>query len=133
MHHHTSSAQLAIKLTLASNEVVSLEQPPSLYVRNVPYTTDHTLHRPRRCSLPVSATCPPSQPRRSLHTRYASLHKKHSAHTHYQHLLPPGEDRIWFDYNGLPLKWHIPVGVLFDMLCCNADLPWRLTVGRKNG
>lgn len=49
-------------------------------------------------------------------------------HTVAQHLLPPGEDRIWFDYNGVPLKWHIPVGVLFDTLCCTADLPWRLTV-----
>lgn len=53
----------------------------------------------------------------------------HTSHLALQHLLPPGEDRIWFDFNGLPLKWHIPAGVLFDTLCSTADLPWRLTVG----
>lgn len=27
------------------------------------------------------------------------------AHTLLQHLLPPGDDTTWFDYNMLPLKW----------------------------
>ncbi|XP_050942289.1 autophagy protein 5 isoform X3 [Cucumis melo] len=42
--------------------------------------------------------------------------------------LPPGVDTIWFEYQGLPLKWNIPTGVLFDLLCAEPERPWNLTV-----
>ncbi|CAA3011569.1 autophagy protein 5 isoform X1 [Olea europaea var. sylvestris] len=42
--------------------------------------------------------------------------------------LPPGVDTVWFEYKGLPLKWYIPTGVLFDLLCAEAERPWNLTV-----
>ncbi|XP_065850538.1 autophagy protein 5 [Euphorbia lathyris] len=42
--------------------------------------------------------------------------------------LPPGVDTVWFDYKGLPLKWHIPTGVLYDVLCAEPERPWNLTV-----
>ncbi|KAL8200285.1 hypothetical protein R6Q57_011624 [Mikania cordata] len=42
--------------------------------------------------------------------------------------LPPGVDTIWFEYKGLPLKWYIPTGVLFDLLCSEPERPWNLTV-----
>ncbi|XP_050226320.1 autophagy protein 5 [Mercurialis annua] len=42
--------------------------------------------------------------------------------------LPPGNDTVWFDYKGLPLKWYIPTGVLFDLLCAEPERPWNLTV-----
>ncbi|XP_019172021.1 PREDICTED: autophagy protein 5 isoform X1 [Ipomoea nil] len=42
--------------------------------------------------------------------------------------LPPGVDTIWFEYKGLPLKWYIPIGVLFDLLCAEPERPWNLTV-----
>lgn len=42
--------------------------------------------------------------------------------------LPPGEDTVWFEYEGLPLKWYIPTGVLFDILCAEPERPWNLTV-----
>ncbi|KAL2652285.1 hypothetical protein R1flu_020413 [Riccia fluitans] len=47
---------------------------------------------------------------------------------HFQSTLLPGSDTIWFDYEGLPLKWHIPTGVLFDLLCAEPERPWNLTV-----
>ncbi|KAJ6421187.1 hypothetical protein OIU84_028543 [Salix udensis] len=40
----------------------------------------------------------------------------------------PGQDTLWFDYKGLPLKWYIPTGVLFDLLCAEPERPWNLTV-----
>lgn len=42
--------------------------------------------------------------------------------------LPPGTDTVWFEYKGLPLKWYIPTGVLFDLLCADPERPWNLTV-----
>ncbi|PRQ48070.1 hypothetical protein RchiOBHm_Chr2g0106631 [Rosa chinensis] len=47
---------------------------------------------------------------------------------YFSSALPPGVDTIWFEYKGLPLKWYIPTGVLFDLLCAEAERPWNLTV-----
>ncbi|KAI3813751.1 hypothetical protein L1987_18483 [Smallanthus sonchifolius] len=46
----------------------------------------------------------------------------------FSEALPPGVDTIWFEYKGLPLKWYIPTGVLFDLLCAEPERPWNLTV-----
>ncbi|CAH1402828.1 unnamed protein product [Nezara viridula] len=35
---------------------------------------------------------------------------------------------IWLDYNGTPLKWHYPIGVLFDLNNSDIQLPWTITV-----
>jgi len=51
-------------------------------------------------------------------------------------------DEMWFESQGIPLKWylimvfdckslfprHIPFGVLFDSLCSQKDVPWKVTV-----
>ncbi|GMI76982.1 AUTOPHAGY 5 [Hibiscus trionum] len=47
---------------------------------------------------------------------------------YFSSTLPPGVDTIWFDYNGIPLKWYIPTGVLFDLLCPEPERPWNITV-----
>ncbi|XP_037450568.1 autophagy protein 5-like [Triticum dicoccoides] len=47
---------------------------------------------------------------------------------HFSSSLPPGVDTVWFEYKGLPLKWYIPIGVLFDLLCAEPERPWNLTV-----
>ncbi|XVE77475.1 hypothetical protein DITRI_Ditri13aG0065700 [Diplodiscus trichospermus] len=47
---------------------------------------------------------------------------------YFSSTLPPGVDTIWFDYKGLPLKWYIPIGVLFDLLCPEPARPWNITV-----
>uniref|UniRef100_A0A5B6ZTT2 Autophagy protein 5 n=1 Tax=Davidia involucrata TaxID=16924 RepID=A0A5B6ZTT2_DAVIN len=46
----------------------------------------------------------------------------------FSNTLPPGVDAVWFDYKGMPLKWYIPTGVLFDFLCAEPERPWNLTV-----
>ncbi|KAL5743602.1 hypothetical protein ACOSQ2_026718 [Xanthoceras sorbifolium] len=47
---------------------------------------------------------------------------------YFSSALPPGVDTVWFDYKGLPLRWYIPTGVLFDLLCGEPERPWNLTV-----
>jgi len=42
------------------------------------------------------------------------------------------KDELWFEFNGKPLRWHYPCGVLFDMLCDKTDLPWNVTVHFQN-
>ncbi|KAG0379684.1 autophagy protein 5 [Mortierella sp. AD032] len=53
----------------------------------------------------------------------------------------PDESEMWFDYEGTPLKWHYPVGLLFDIHGLQAasmnnkttiPLPWRVTVHFRN-
>lgn len=36
---------------------------------------------------------------------------------------------MWLEYNGQPVKWHFPIGVIFD-LCMGSDiqLPWNIIV-----
>ncbi|KAG8123982.1 hypothetical protein E2320_019278, partial [Naja naja] len=38
---------------------------------------------------------------------------------------------IWFENEGTPLKWHYPIGLLFDLHASNATLPWNITVHFK--
>ncbi|PUZ73745.1 hypothetical protein GQ55_1G012200 [Panicum hallii var. hallii] len=47
---------------------------------------------------------------------------------HFSNALPPGVDTVWFEYKGLPLKWYVPIGVLFDLLCTDPERPWNLIV-----
>lgn len=46
----------------------------------------------------------------------------------FQHLLPPGEDTPWFEYQGQPLQWQHPAGVLYDLHVLGQQRPWCLTV-----
>lgn len=51
--------------------------------------------------------------------------KKHFIkHTHSDRR----EMEMWLDYNGIPLKWHYPIGLLFDLYASDAQLPWTVTV-----
>ncbi|KAG8076540.1 hypothetical protein GUJ93_ZPchr0006g42988 [Zizania palustris] len=47
---------------------------------------------------------------------------------HFSSTLPPRIDTVWFEYKGLPLKWYVPIGVLYDLLCADPERPWNLTV-----
>ncbi|XP_055326884.1 autophagy protein 5 isoform X2 [Sitodiplosis mosellana] len=37
------------------------------------------------------------------------------------------EGEVWFDSNGLPLKWHYPIGVLYELTKLT-ELPWCITI-----
>ncbi|KAI9138807.1 autophagy protein Apg5-domain-containing protein [Paraphysoderma sedebokerense] len=66
------------------------------------------------------------------------------------------ESEIWYEYNGVPLKWHYPIGLLYDLFAATSSissspskspqssqfpaagltpavsLPWKLTVHFQN-
>ncbi|XP_035687247.1 autophagy protein 5-like isoform X2 [Branchiostoma floridae] len=37
-------------------------------------------------------------------------------------------EEMWLEYEGQPLKWHYPIGVLFDLHASSTMLPWSLVV-----
>ncbi|XP_065537206.1 autophagy protein 5 isoform X3 [Lathamus discolor] len=52
---------------------------------------------------------------------------------HFQKVMRQEEvNEIWFEYEGTPLKWHYPIGLLFDLHASNTALPWSITVHFKN-
>ncbi|XP_059297179.1 autophagy protein 5 [Lycium ferocissimum] len=74
-------------------------------------------------------TLPPPQPALILAPRIGYLPLlAQKIKPFFSDSLPPGVDTIWFEYNGLPLKWYVPTGVLFDLLCAEPERPWNLTV-----
>ncbi|XP_019852942.1 PREDICTED: autophagy protein 5-like [Amphimedon queenslandica] len=42
------------------------------------------------------------------------------------------DDKIWLSYGPSPLKWHYPVGILFDLFARSTELPWEITVHFKD-
>lgn len=81
------------------------------------------LHESEVTTLPPPPPALVLAPRMGYLPLLISLLKPHFCTT-----LPPGVDTIWFEYKGLPLKWYIPTGVLFDLLCMEPERPWNLTV-----
>jgi autophagy-related protein 5 len=54
-------------------------------------------------------------------------------HQHFEPFGPPMGGELWFEHAGTPLRWQVPIGVLFDLLCgeeaiCTESLPWQITV-----
>ncbi|XP_046403770.1 autophagy protein 5 [Ischnura elegans] len=46
-----------------------------------------------------------------------------------RHIQPERRDaEMWLDFNGQPLKWHYPIGLLFDLQGNDISLPWNITV-----
>ncbi|KAI9267379.1 autophagy protein Apg5-domain-containing protein, partial [Sporodiniella umbellata] len=41
-------------------------------------------------------------------------------------------DSAWYECESEPLKWHYPVGLLYDLEYQNITLPWSLTIRFKN-
>ncbi|XP_059165801.1 autophagy protein 5-like [Physella acuta] len=48
------------------------------------------------------------------------------------YIEPDSHGEMWLEYDGQPLKWHYPIGLLFDLYGNQNELPWKLTVHFKN-
>ncbi|XP_033227342.1 autophagy protein 5 [Belonocnema kinseyi] len=38
------------------------------------------------------------------------------------------DNEMWLEFNGIPLKWHFPIGVLLDLYGNDIQLPWNIVV-----
>mmetsp|Transcript_58215 Transcript_58215/g.126550 ORF Transcript_58215/g.126550 Transcript_58215/m.126550 type:complete len:151 (+) Transcript_58215:3-455(+) len=96
------AGKVPIRLSLASEEVTTLEPPLPFYVM-----------APRNSYLPLVLA---------------------QARTHFQSSMPvtASENDLWLEFQGVPLKWHLPTGMLYDMLASHIDIPWNLTVHFQN-
>lgn len=56
------------------------------------------------------------------------VQKHFSTHVREEHQ----NSEMWLEYDGQPLKWHYPVGLLFDFYGADSSLPWNLTVHFQN-
>eukprot|EP00962_Isochrysis_galbana_P009319 scaffold2610_cov115-Isochrysis_galbana.AAC.5 len=96
--------------SLAADEVTTLKPPPSYH-----------LNLPRQSFLPL-VTGPVVE--------------------HFLPFAPPmaQADSMWLQHRGVPLRWQVPIGVLYDLLVeadgagasCSA-LPWQLVVRFQGG
>jgi autophagy-related protein 5 len=37
-------------------------------------------------------------------------------------------NNLWLEYESIPLKWHYPIGVLYDLYTSSCHLPWQIIV-----
>ncbi|CAH8869445.1 unnamed protein product [Trichobilharzia szidati] len=44
----------------------------------------------------------------------------------------PLVNEFWLEYAHQPLKWHYPIGLVFDMCADTIDIPWKITVHFSN-
>jgi len=50
---------------------------------------------------------------------------------HFSTFITGDANHMWFSYAGSPLRWHHPIGLLYDLLAGQeggASLPWQITV-----
>ncbi|KAL4233061.1 autophagy protein 5 [Mactra antiquata] len=45
-----------------------------------------------------------------------------------QYIDKEKQGEMWLECDGVPIKWHYPIGVLYDLLGSSGSLPWKLTV-----
>ncbi|KAK1171154.1 autophagy protein 5 isoform X1, partial [Acipenser oxyrinchus oxyrinchus] len=52
---------------------------------------------------------------------------------HFQKVMKQEDmGEMWLEYEGTSLKWHYPIGLLFDLHASNTALPWNITVHFQN-
>ena len=102
---------IPVEVRLAADEVADVSPPPPLFALV-----------PRSAYLPIWHDGPVGDD---------DAVDVPTPRTHFAPHLAPGRDASapWFDHEGLPLRWNLPVGILRDLCTTAANgAPWKLTV-----
>ncbi|CAG2183358.1 unnamed protein product, partial [Oppiella nova] len=100
---------LPIAFRLAANEVTSLQEPDPYY-RKQPFSVSSQAMVSRMTYFPLVLE--------KVVKHLSRFCAQNAAQNH----------DLWLDFEGTPLKWHYPVGVLYDLLGADSCLPWTLSV-----
>lgn len=108
---------IPVEVHLAADEVADVSPPPPLFALV-----------PRSAYLPIWHDGPIGDD--AAAARDDDAVDGPTPRTHFAPRLAPGRDASapWFDHEGLPLRWNLPVGILRDLCAPDARAPWRLTV-----
>mmetsp|Transcript_13908 Transcript_13908/g.20232 ORF Transcript_13908/g.20232 Transcript_13908/m.20232 type:complete len:326 (+) Transcript_13908:89-1066(+) len=90
---------IPIRLELAKQDVSTFEPPMPFY-----------LQAPRMAYLPLALA---------------------AAKAYFANYVPSvscTDREMWVEYKNVPLRWHLPTGVLFDLFAHGDELPWGLTL-----
>ena len=102
--------KLPLCITIAPDEVNSIDPIEKIYVM-----------APRQSYLPLCCE------------RVAEVFRKAHASGDASEEGSNSHTEVWFEHNGTPLKWHLPIGVLFDLHSDDTNLlPWQLTAHCAN-
>ena len=125
---------IPIRFSLAQNEVNANNSPAPFYVGSANQKNwkqyfkaieneQQQILLPRQTYFGIVI-----QPVQEYFATFASLSvsTNNNAPSHSTNQNVP-TDQIWLDSNGEALKWHYPVGVLFDLHANTESLPWNVT------
>mgnify|MGYP001166544911 FL=1 len=108
---------IPVEVRLAADEVADVSPPPPLFALV-----------PRSAYLPIWHDGPVGD---DASAGEDDAVDGPTPRTHFAPRLAPGRDASapWFDHEGLPLRWNLPVGILRDLCTTAANgAPWKLTV-----
>ncbi|XP_076675362.1 autophagy protein 5 [Andrena cerasifolii] len=86
-----------------------------------------TLHSEEICELQGPDPFYLMVPRLSYFPLCTDKVRKHFIR-HIQQSDTKQEHEMWLEFNGIPLKWHYPIGVLLDIYSNDVQLPWNIVV-----
>ncbi|KAA3675175.1 autophagy-related protein 5, partial [Paragonimus westermani] len=141
-------AKIPVCFSLAQEELVSEDHVPSPFYMLVPrisyfplvidrvirYFIDFTEFAELKCKKTGSEENKQTEIGVEAVDHLRSSPKRLSAESQltsvFDSLLP--EHKVWLEYANQPLKWHYPIGLLFDLHADGTELPWKLVVHFNN-
>lgn len=120
----TWEGKIPVCFQLDSEEVYDLQAPDPFYLM-VPRLSYFPL-----CTDKVSKSCLNTILSCDCEQNVSLLIqvRKHFMRHVQQDIQDKQETEMWLEFNGIPLKWHIPIGALMDLYYNDVQLPWNIVV-----
>nr|CCA22196.1 adenylate kinase putative [Albugo laibachii Nc14] len=125
VNHLLWEGQIPVCFWLNASEASVLDPPEPFYVREIFLLRNYALLTFVQTMIPRLSYLP-------AYIQRVISHFQHAVPAiHIGNTLTPS--RVWFDYEGTPLRWHYPIGVLYDLFLTQKrrqeqQCPWKLCV-----